>query len=41
MVSSDKDLRENLVENSQRICKNVYSNEGLEYLINFFKKITN
>ncbi len=41
LVSSNKDLRENLVENSQRICKNVYSNEGLEYLINFFKKITN
>ena len=41
LVSSDNDLRENLVENSQRICKNVYSHEGLDYLINFFKKITN
>ena len=41
LVSNDKNFRESLVENSQRICKNVYSNEGLEYLINFFKKITN
>ncbi len=40
MILNDKDLRENLVENSQTIYKNVYSEKGLNYIINFFKKIT-
>ncbi len=40
MILNDKDLRENLVENSQTIYKNVYSEKGLNYIIDFFKKIT-
>ena len=35
------DLRKTLVKNSQRVCKSVYENEGLNFLINFLKKITN
>ena len=34
------DLRNTLVMNSQRVCKSVYENEGLNFLINFLKKIT-
>lgn len=39
LIDNDN-LRNTLIKNSQKICKSVYSNEGLEYLINFFKKIT-
>ena len=41
LVLNNKNLRESLVENSQKIHKNVYSEVGLNYLINFFKRITN
>ena len=37
----DNELRNNLIRNSQKVCKSVYDNEGLDFLINFFKKITN
>ncbi len=37
----DNELRNTLVKNSQKVCKSVYDNEGLNFLINFFKKITN
>ena len=36
----DYNLRYTLVKNSQKVCKSVYNNEGLDYLINFLKKIT-
>ena len=34
----DNELRNTLVRNSQKVCKSVYDNEGLNFLINFFKK---
>ena len=37
----DNELRNNLIRNSQKVCKSVYDNEGLDFLMNFFKKITN
>ncbi len=40
LVLNNQNLRESLVENSQEILKSVYSEYGLNYLINFFKKIT-
>ena len=35
------ELRSSLVKNSQKICKSVYDKEGLDFLINFLKKIKN
>ena len=40
ILINDENLRKNLVKNSQRILKSVYSEEGLNYLVNFFRKIT-
>ena len=37
---NDKILRDELVLNSQNICKSVYTEEGLKYFVKFFKKIT-
>jgi hypothetical protein len=37
---NNQELRTNLIKNSQEICKNVYDVKGLNFLINFFKKIT-
>ena len=37
---NDQELRTNLIKNSQEICKSVYDVKGLNFLINFFKKIT-
>ena len=36
---SNDELRNNLVKNSQKVCKSVYDTEGQKYLINFFDKI--
>lgn len=41
LVINNQNLRESLIENSQKIHKSVYSDVGLNYLINFFKKIIN
>ena len=40
LLLNDNDLRENIVKNSQKICRNVYSDEGLNYLTKFFKDIS-
>ena len=40
LLLDDNNLRAKIVENSQSICKNVYLNEGLSYLLNFFNKIS-
>ena len=40
LLLDDSYLRAKIVENSQSICKNVYLNEGLNYLLNFFNKIS-
>ena len=37
---NNQELRTNLIRNSQEICRGVYDTEGLNFLINFFKKIT-
>ena len=39
LVINDQNLRESLIENSQKILKSVYTDVGLNYLINFLKKI--
>ena len=36
---SNDELRNNLVKNSQKVCKSVYDTEGQKYLINFFDEI--
>ena len=40
LLLQDNKLRASLIENSQNICKSVYTSKGLEYLINFFSKIS-
>ena len=40
LAINDKILRDELVLNSQNICKSVYTEEGLKYFVKFFKKIT-
>jgi len=40
LLLNDNHLRANIVENSQSICKNVYLNEGFNYLLNFFNNIS-
>tara|TARA_B100000989_G_scaffold298468_1_gene287943 strand:- start:4510 stop:5643 length:1134 start_codon:yes stop_codon:yes gene_type:complete len=39
-ILNDQDLQESLIVNSQRIYRSVYSDLGLNYVLNFFKKIT-
>tara|TARA_B110001452_G_C15209275_1_gene419462 strand:+ start:170 stop:1306 length:1137 start_codon:yes stop_codon:yes gene_type:complete len=40
-VLSDDNLRSSLVYNAQDVCQNVYKEDGLNYLLNFFEKIKN
>lgn len=39
LLLENEQLRKEIVENSQLICKEVYSEKGLEYLVSFFKTI--
>ena len=40
LLLNNDHLRKNIIENSQNICKKVYSSEGFNYLLNFFGKIS-
>ena len=40
ILLNDENLRQKLVKNSKLILSSVYSTEGLDFLVNFFRKIT-
>lgn len=40
ILLNDENLRQKLVKNSQSVLSSVYSTEGLDFLVNFFRKIT-